>query len=67
VSFRLIRVVWVFTPDTAQAYRNEEEAGQAIHESGLAREDIFVTTKYSAVDGLDIQTSIHESLKKVSM
>ena len=31
--------------DTAQAYQNEEEVGQAIKESGIKREEIFVTTK----------------------
>jgi 2,5-diketo-D-gluconate reductase A len=31
--------------DTAAAYRNEAEVGQAIHASGLDRKDIFVTTK----------------------
>ncbi|KAF8194448.1 NADP-dependent oxidoreductase domain-containing protein [Mycena galopus ATCC 62051] len=52
--------------DTAQAYRNEAEAGVAIRESGLARKEIFITTKYSGVDGLDIKTSIHNSLKNAS-
>ncbi|MDO5733523.1 MAG: aldo/keto reductase [Eubacteriales bacterium] len=31
--------------DTAAAYQNEAAVGQAIKESGLAREEIFVTTK----------------------
>ncbi len=31
--------------DTAQAYFNEEEVGEAIAESGIPREDIFLTTK----------------------
>jgi 2,5-diketo-D-gluconate reductase A len=31
--------------DTAQMYRNEEGVGQAIAESGLSRDEIFVTTK----------------------
>lgn len=31
--------------DTAQAYMNEKEVGQAIADSGIPREDIFVTTK----------------------
>jgi len=53
--------------DTAQSYRNEEEAGQAIRESGLAREDIFVTTKYSGLNGLDIPTSIQNSLKNLGV
>lgn len=31
--------------DTAQSYFNEEEVGNAIAKSGIAREDIFLTTK----------------------
>lgn len=31
--------------DTAAIYQNEEEVGQGIKESGVSREDIFVTTK----------------------
>lgn len=31
--------------DTAQSYFNEEEVGQAIQESGIARKEIFLTTK----------------------
>ncbi|KIJ55022.1 hypothetical protein M422DRAFT_241102 [Sphaerobolus stellatus SS14] len=31
--------------DTAQAYKSEAHVGAAVHESGLKREDIFVTTK----------------------
>lgn len=31
--------------DTAAIYRNEESVGQAIKDSGIKREDIFVTTK----------------------
>jgi 2,5-diketo-D-gluconate reductase A len=31
--------------DTAAMYGNEREVGQAVRDSGLAREDVFVTTK----------------------
>jgi len=31
--------------DTAQMYRNEEGVGAGVAESGIAREDVFVTTK----------------------
>ncbi|MEY9962544.1 2,5-diketo-D-gluconate reductase A [Streptacidiphilus sp. MAP12-16] len=31
--------------DTAEMYGNEKEVGQAVRESGLAREDVFVTSK----------------------
>ncbi|AND79507.1 aldo/keto reductase [Streptococcus pantholopis] len=47
--------------DTAQAYFNEAEVGQAIADSGIPRKDIYVTTKLwlqdyaydSAVKGID--------------
>lgn len=37
VGYRLV--------DTASAYRNEEDVGAAVRESGIPREEIFVTTK----------------------
>ena len=51
--------------DTAQAYRNEQETGSALQNSGLAREDVYITTKFSGRDGLDVNTSIHDSVKWV--
>jgi 2,5-diketo-D-gluconate reductase A len=32
--------------DTAQAYGNEQSVGEAIRESGVAREELFITTKF---------------------
>ncbi|CAA9525939.1 MAG: oxidoreductase of aldo/keto reductase family, subgroup 1 [uncultured Thermoleophilia bacterium] len=32
--------------DTAQAYGNEESVGRALRDSGLPREDVFITTKF---------------------
>jgi len=32
--------------DTAQAYGNERSVGKAIRESGVPREDVFITTKF---------------------
>jgi diketogulonate reductase-like aldo/keto reductase len=32
--------------DTAQAYGNEESAGQALRDSGVPREEVFITTKF---------------------
>src|SRR3954470_669205 len=32
--------------DTAQAYGNEESVGRGLRESGVARDEIFVTTKF---------------------
>ncbi|NMM94396.1 aldo/keto reductase [Bifidobacterium oedipodis] len=37
VGYRLI--------DTAYSYKNEQAVGNAIHKSGIPREDIFVTSK----------------------
>ncbi|KAH9975425.1 NADP-dependent oxidoreductase domain-containing protein [Lactifluus volemus] len=48
------------------AYRNDAEAGKAVRESGLARKDIFIATKYSGSNGLDVETSIANSLENVS-
>src|SRR5205085_5644703 len=44
--------------DTAAAYGNEEAVGNAINRSGVAREELFVTTK------LWIQDAGYESAKK---
>lgn len=55
--------------DTAQAYDNEEHVGAGIAESGVPREDIFVTTKVwmdKFRDG-DLQKSLRESLVKLKM
>jgi diketogulonate reductase-like aldo/keto reductase len=49
--------------DTAQLYRNEAEVGITIGELGLERSDVFITTKFSGFNGLDIPTSIQNSLE----
>ena len=53
--------------DTAQAYRNEAKVGQAIKESGVARADIFLTTKIwiSNAGEAKAAASIDESLRKL--
>jgi aryl-alcohol dehydrogenase-like predicted oxidoreductase len=38
--------------DTAAAYGNEREVGQAIRGSGLARDEVFIETKTSAADAI---------------
>lgn len=53
--------------DTAQVYRNEEEVGQAIKESGLSRKELWVTTKWSGVDGKGPKQSCKESLEKLGL
>ncbi len=55
--------------DTAQMYENESEVGQGIINSGVAREEIFLTTKIAPPTmrkGEDaVKESIDESLKKL--
>ena len=53
--------------DTAQGYGNEESVGQAVKESGLKREDIFITSKLTnSVRGYnETLSAFHESLRKL--
>lgn len=53
--------------DTAQFYGNEAEVGQAIKESGIPRQDIFLTTKiwYNQAGYQKAQESIKASLERL--
>ncbi len=55
--------------DTAAAYFNEKEVGAAINKSGVARDDIFVTTKVANTDqGYDETLQAFEaSLQKLQL
>lgn len=53
--------------DTAQVYANEEEAGRGLRDSGLKREKVWVTTKWSGVGDKGVRESCLESLQKVSV
>ncbi|KAH6914349.1 Aldo/keto reductase [Coprinopsis sp. MPI-PUGE-AT-0042] len=52
--------------DSARMYRNEEQVGEAVRESGLNREDLFITTKIASSDhGYEsTKRGVEESLKK---
>lgn len=54
--------------DTAAVYANEKGVGKAIRESGIAREDIFLTTKvWNSDQGYEKTLSaFEESIKKLS-
>lgn len=53
--------------DTAQGYKNEDSVGQAIKESGIPREEIFLTTKlWNENHSYDlVLSSFEESLQKL--
>ena len=55
--------------DTAQIYGNEAEVGQAIAESGIPRDELFVTTKIwiEALAADRLIPSLRESLTKLRM
>ena len=55
--------------DTAQAYANERGVGEAIRECGVAREDLFVTTKLDAShkNYADAKVAIEGSLKTLGL
>ena len=61
VGYRLI--------DTAQAYGNEEAVGEAIRESSIPREELFITTKVwiSNAGYEKAKKSIKESLNKMKL
>lgn len=55
--------------DTASGYLNEEAVGRAIKESGIPREDIFVTTKLWIQDASEdkARTALEHSLKRLQL
>ncbi|WP_238933529.1 aldo/keto reductase [Brevibacillus choshinensis] len=55
--------------DTAQAYMNEAGVGEGIRSSGVAREELFITTKVAAKakNYEAVMQSIDESLAKMAL
>ncbi|MBQ5949500.1 2,5-didehydrogluconate reductase DkgB [Massilia sp. ST3] len=55
--------------DTAQIYGNEAEVGQALAESGVARGEVFVTTKIwtEHLAGDKLAPSLEDSLRKLRL
>jgi diketogulonate reductase-like aldo/keto reductase len=52
--------------DTAQAYGNEESVGKALRDSGLARDEVFITTKfYPGRD--DPVAEVRQSLRRLGV
>jgi diketogulonate reductase-like aldo/keto reductase len=51
--------------DGAESYGNEEEIGVAVKESGVPREELFITTKVRSVS--DLPGAIDVSLGKLKL
>lgn len=59
VGYRLV--------DTAALYGNEREVGKAIKNSGIVREEVFVTTKLHPLRFFGVEQVFHTSLKTLGM
>lgn len=53
--------------DTAYMYHNEENVGEAVRNSGIPREEIFVITKLYPNQFANPETAIEEALKKLDI
>jgi 2,5-diketo-D-gluconate reductase A len=53
--------------DTAAMYRNEHEVGRALRDSGVPREEVFVTTKYNPRSGRPVLDVLAESLDAMGL
>ncbi len=53
--------------DTAYMYHNEESVGEGIKESGILREDIFITTKLYPTQYSYADQAINEALEKLDV
>lgn len=53
--------------DTAYMYHNEESVGQGVRESGVPREEIFVTTKLYPNQFAGAEQAIDEALEKLDV
>jgi diketogulonate reductase-like aldo/keto reductase len=53
--------------DTAQAYRNEASVGRAVRDSGLPRDDVFITTKFYPRRSRDPEEQAKRSLDRLGV
>jgi 2,5-diketo-D-gluconate reductase A len=53
--------------DTAQAYGNEESVGRGVRDSGVPREEIFITTKFLPRRGADPVKAVEASLRQLGV
>jgi diketogulonate reductase-like aldo/keto reductase len=53
--------------DTAKIYGNEASVGRAVRKSGIAREEIFVTTKLWPSDFFRVRAALQKSLDQLGL
>jgi diketogulonate reductase-like aldo/keto reductase len=53
--------------DTAAFYRNESAVGDAVKDSGVPREELFITTKLWPTDFADAERAFDDSMRKLKL
>ena len=53
--------------DTARAYNNEQEVGQALKEAGVDRESVFITTKLRRTHATGYEDTIEHCKKSLEL
>ena len=53
--------------DTSLNYDNQVGTGMAIQSSGIPREQLYITSKYDAINGGEVKDEIHTTLKQVRL
>ena len=54
--------------DTAEAYDNERDVGQALRNSGINREDLFITSKFNSyADRISVRETLERSLQNLQL
>jgi 2,5-diketo-D-gluconate reductase A len=53
--------------DTATMYENEDQIGRALRDSGLARDEVFVTTKLPPGNGAKVRKTLEQSLAALGL
>ena len=53
--------------DTAKIYGNEASVGRAVRKSGIAREEIFITTKLWPTEFFRVRAALQKSLDKLEL
>src|SRR4051794_10375773 len=53
--------------DTAQAYRHEASVGRAVRDSGVPRDEVFITTKFYPRSSRDPEEEAKRSLERLGV
>lgn len=53
--------------DTAAGYKNEESVGKAIKDSGIPRDELFITTKLAPIDATRSKEAFEQSLERLGV